>query len=99
GGFTTWLSGCRRSPAAPTLAWPTVLFGRFDGDLNAATQHLHDYRHTHRPDPDRVMPVQFNSWYPYLGEPNAEAMLGLVPFAQSIGCEVFVVDAGWFKTD
>jgi alpha-galactosidase len=99
GGYNNWRFRCRLSPLASRLPLPTVLFGRFDGDLNAATQRLHDYRRAHRPDPDRAVPVQFNSWYPYLGEPNAEAMLALIPFARAIGCEVFVVDAGWFKTD
>ena len=65
----------------------------------AATQRLHDYRRKHRPDPERPIPVQFNSWYPYLGEPNAAAMLALVPLAKRLGCEAFVVDAGWFRTD
>jgi len=78
---------------------PSVLFGRFDSDLNSATQRLHDYRRRHRPDPDQPIPVQFNSWYPYLGEPNAAAMLDMVPFAARLGCEAFVVDAGWFRTD
>jgi len=95
-----WQFQCRLTAGGDkTLRLPTVLFGRFDGDLNAATQRLHDYRRKHRPDPERPIPVQFNSWYPYLGEPNAAAMLALVPLAKRLGCEAFVVDAGWFRTD
>jgi alpha-galactosidase len=78
---------------------PTVVFGRFAGGLNAATQRLHDWRRARRPNADRVMPVQFNSWYPYFGEPTAEAMLAFVPVAKRLGCEAFVVDAGWYRTD
>ncbi|HEX7966978.1 MAG TPA: alpha-galactosidase [Stellaceae bacterium] len=99
GGLNNWRFRCRLNAAASNLPLPTVLFGRFDGDLNTATQRLHDYRRARRPDPDRAIPVQFNSWYPYLGEPTAHAMLPLVPLAKRLGCEAFVVDAGWYKTD
>ena len=43
--------------------------------------------------------MQFNSWYPYFGEPTSDAMLALVPVAKRLGCEAFVVDAGWYRTD
>ena len=100
GGLNNWQFRCRLSADEKNaLRLPTVLFGRFEGDINAATQRLHDYRRKHRPNPERPIPVQFNSWYPYLGEPNAAALLALVPLAKRLGCEVFVVDAGWFRTD
>jgi alpha-galactosidase len=100
GGLNNWQFRYRLTAGGDSaLRLPTVLFGRFEGDLNAATQRLHDYRRKHRPDPWRPVPVQFNSWYPYLGEPNASAMLALVPLAKRLGCEAFVVDAGWFRTD
>src|SRR6185312_5556936 len=98
GGLNNWRFRCGLGPT-DSLPLPTVLFGRFDGDLNAATQRLHDYRRAQRPDADRPIPVQFNSWYPYLGEPTAEAMLPLVPVAKRLGCEAFVIDSGWFQTD
>jgi alpha-galactosidase len=98
GGLNDWRLHHRLAPTG-TLALPTVLFGRVAGDLNAATQHLHDWRRAHRPDPDRLIPVQFNSWYPYFGEPTAQAMLDLLPVAKRLGCEAFVVDAGWYRTD
>jgi len=100
GGLNNWQFRCRLTAGANNpLRLPTVLFGRFDGDLNAATQRLHNYRRKHRPDRGRPIPVQFNSWYPYFGEPNSAAMLALVPLAKRLGCEAFVVDAGWFRTD
>ena len=98
GGINNWRFRHRIGPNG-SLVFPTVLFGRLDGDLNAATQRLHDYRRVRRPDPDRPIPVQFNSWYPYLGEPTSDAMLAFVPAAKRLGCEVFVVDAGWYRTD
>ncbi len=98
GGLNNWEFHDRLLPGA-SLALPTALFGRVDGDLNQATQRLHDYRRSIRPNPDRVIPVQFNSWYPYSGNPTAAAMLALIPGARRLGCEVFVIDAGWYRTD
>lgn len=98
GGLNNWQFRDRLG-ATGSLPLPLVLFGRFDGGLNSATQRLHDYRRAHRPDPDRPIPVQFNSWYPYFGEPSADAMLPLVPLAKRLGCEAFVVDAGWHSAD
>ncbi|MFI5001955.1 MAG: alpha-galactosidase, partial [Reyranellales bacterium] len=98
GGFNNWQFR-HRLRAGDSLALPTVLFGRFDGPLGIATRHLHDYRRAHRPDPDRAIPVQFNSWYPYLGEPTADVLIPLVPIVKRLGCEAFVVDAGWYRTD
>ena len=98
GGFNDWRFRHRLGPTG-SLELPTMLFGRCDGDLNVATHRLHDWRRARRPDPDRSIPVQFNSWYQYFGEPTAEAMLALVPVAKRLGCEAFVVDAGWYRTD
>ncbi|HEX6960170.1 MAG TPA: alpha-galactosidase [Ferrovibrio sp.] len=98
GGFSNWRFR-HRLRAGDSLALPEVLFGRFEGGLDAATRRLHDYRRAHRPDPDRIIPVQYNSWYPYPGEPTATALLPLVPQVKALGCEAFVVDAGWYRTD
>ena len=98
GGLNDWHFR-HRLTAGQSLRLPTVLFGRVAGPLNAATQRLHDFRRARRPNPDRPIPVQFNSWYPYLGEPTAEVLKPLVPLAKRIGCEAFVVDAGWYRTD
>ena len=81
------------------LALPDMLLGRIDGDLNTATQCLHDWLRARRPDPDRLIPVQFNSWY-VCGETPEEARLAsLIPLAAELGCEVFVLDAGWFASN
>jgi alpha-galactosidase len=98
GGLNDWHFR-HRLAAGESLRLPAVLFGRLSGSLNVATQQLHDFRRGRRPDRDRPIPVQFNSWYPYLGEPTAELLMPLVPIAKRIGCEAFVVDAGWYRTD
>jgi len=96
-GLNDWKFRHRLSPGH-SLTLPTILFGRFEGGLNHATQRLHDYRRARRPDPKRVIPVQFNSWYPIFGEPTADTMATLVPMARRLGCEAFVLDAGWYRT-
>lgn len=98
GGFNNWQFRHRLS-AGRSLELPTVLFGRFDGPLGNATRALHDYRRARRPDPERTIPVQFNSWYPFLGEPSAEALVPLIPIVKQLGCETFVVDAGWYRDE
>jgi alpha-galactosidase len=98
GGLNDWRFRHRLAPGE-SLELPTVLVGRVDGSLNTATQRLHDFRRARAPNPERPIPVQFNSWYPYLGEPTAQLLLPLVPIAKRIGCEAFVVDAGWYRTD
>jgi len=98
GGLNPWRLRHRLLPGK-SLILPRAVFGRIEEGLNRATQALHDYRRARRPNPDRPIPVQFNSWYPYFGEPTAATMLALVPRAQRLGCEVFVVDAGWYRPD
>ena len=96
GGLNNW--GFRHKlPQGGRLALPSVLFTRLIGDRNRATQALHDYRRAIGPDPTRPIPVQFNSWYPFLGEPSAANLLPLVPVARRLGCEVFVIDSGWHR--
>lgn len=98
GGLNDWAFRHVLRPGE-SLALPAAVIARAPGGLNAATRRLHDFRRIHRPNPDRPIPVQFNSWYPYAGEPSAETMLPLIPRARQLGCEVFVVDAGWYRTD
>lgn len=98
GGFNNWRFR-HHLHAGENLELPAVLFGRFEDNLDGATRRLHDYRRAHRPDPERPMPVQFNSWYPFAGEPSAETLMPLIPTVKQLGCEAFVVDAGWYRTE
>lgn len=81
------------------LELPEAIILRAAGDLNSATQRLHDLRRRLQAgDIDRV-PVQFNSWYPYSGNPTSDEMIALADVARDMGCEVFVLDAGWYTND
>ncbi len=98
GGLNPWGLRHRLRPG-DTLALPDALLGCVPGDLNAATQRLHRYRHGLRPNPARPVPVQFNSWFPCQGEPPVARMREFVARAADLGCEVFVLDAGWYTTE
>lgn len=76
-----------------------MLLGCVAGDLNAATHRLHDYGRRQRPNPERPLPVHFNSWYPYQGEPPVAKMQEFAVAAADLGCETFVLDAGWYTTE
>ena len=93
-GLNSW--GLRHTiNVGKPLNFPRVTLIRVDGDLNVATQLLHEVQRDDRPRRDRPIPVQFNSWYPYQGEPNFQSLLELVPLAAQLGCQFFVLDAGW----
>jgi len=97
GGLNSW--GLRHTlTAGDTLDLPDMLLGCVAGDLNAATQLMHRYLRRRRPNPERVVPVQFNSWFPYQGEPPVDTMKAYAKKASELGCEIFVQDAGWYTT-
>ncbi|GIW90736.1 MAG: alpha-galactosidase [Pirellulaceae bacterium] len=98
GGLNDWGFRHRLHPG-DELALPDALLACVPGDLNAGTQRLHDYLRRHKPNPDRPIPVQFNSWYPYPGEPPVARMKEFAATAAELGCEVFVLDAGWYTTE
>lgn len=105
GPGTTYLSGglpehgfAHELAPGQSLGLPRAIIVRA-ANLDDATHRLHDYRRALGPDPTRDVPVQFNSWYPHPGEPDRDAMLALVPVARQLGCEVFVLDAGWYTTE
>ena len=97
GGLNDWGFSHVLHPGA-ALALPSVVLGFVPGDLDAATRRLHDWRRARRPDPDRAIPVQFNTWYACDEDVDEARLLALVPQAAALGCEVFVLDAGWYTT-
>lgn len=81
-----------------TLRLPSVQIISVEGDLNDATQTLHRLRRSRRIARRQPIPVHFNTWYPHPGEAHVSALLELVPGAAELGCENFVLDAGWYTT-
>lgn len=82
--------------AGETMPLPSAVMLRVTGDLNAATQKLHDFRRGWQIAGRPVIPVQFNTWYPFPGKPQVDQLLALLPRAHALGAEVFVLDGGWY---
>ena len=81
------------------LTLPTTVVGCVPGDFNAATHRLHDLRRQRRPNPDRPVPVHFNTWYPATEHIPVTRAKAFVPQAAALGCETLVLDAGWFRKE
>lgn len=77
---------------------PDTLLAYVPDEPGAATRRLHDWRRARRPDRHRPLPVQFNTWYACDELPEETRLTALIPTAARLGCEVFVLDAGWYAS-
>ena len=86
-------------PLAPGEAFdlPEILYYEVRSQLDLDCAKLHHYCN-HRW-PRREMPVMFNSWLYLFSDLSVENIMPCIPVAQKIGCEYFVIDAGWFGRD
>ncbi len=77
-----------------------VAVGAVAGGLDAALQQLTGYRRTiRRPNRDNeLLPIIFNDYMNCLfGDPTTAKLLPLIEAAAEVGCEYFVIDAGWYS--
>jgi alpha-galactosidase len=76
-----------------------VAAGVYGSEGLAGVRHrLHDYqRRALRPAPAEPLPVVYNSWEATHFGVDAGHQAELARVAAEIGCEVFVVDDGWFR--
>jgi alpha-galactosidase len=84
-------------PAGGSYVTPVSAGLWTDGGFGAASRAWHDYVRGHvMPSGDELRPVLYNSWEAtgfLLDEAN---QLALAERAAAIGCELFVMDDGWF---
>ena len=76
-----------------------VAVSTVEGDVFSAVQEMVQYRRRiRRPNRDNeTMPVIFNDFMNCLnGDPTEEKLLPLIDTAAELGCEYFVIDAGWY---
>lgn len=76
-----------------------VSVGACDGDFEEAMRCLTKYRRAiRRPSEDNEkLPVIFNDYMNCLmGDPSEEKELPMIDAAADMGCEYYVIDAGWF---
>jgi len=73
--------------------------GRVRGGFDEAVAALTKYRRAiRRPSRDtQTLPIIFNDYMNCLmGDPTTEKLLPLIEAAAEVGCEYFVIDAGWY---
>lgn len=77
---------------------PGVVLSGFAGDLDDAANQWRAWvtRHWTPSVPEGWPWVQYNHWYAYKGDIDAERLYDEAHHAAETGCEVFVIDDGWF---
>src|SRR5262249_17452862 len=79
---------------------PQLALGFTTGDANDASRALHRYqRRAVIPDTDRLPLVKFDSWYPNQGPTQPTRMKAFIDAAARLGCEAFVLNAGWYVNE
>ena len=91
---------CFELPPGGKLELPEILAQELPrGEIEAAAPALQTYLKTKLPrDPKPYMPVLYNSWFYNFDNFSLSEMREQLKAAVQIGCEVFVVDAGWYGT-
>jgi alpha-galactosidase len=88
----------RLAPSAE-LHSPSALILLFTDDLDDAGWQWHQFlmRYWCPPSPANFPWVQFNSWFGWTTRIDAPTLMREADIAADLGCEVFVVDAGWYE--
>lgn len=87
-----------RVPARRAVELPDILFYDLPaGDVLASAPSLHRYLlNRHLPAARMEAPVVYNTWFYVFEWFTVEGLRKQLQAAREAGCEVFVVDAGWF---
>ena len=78
---------------------PLAVYGKVKGGFEQAVAALTAYKRAHmlRAFPGGVVPVCFNDYMNCLWAlPTREKLVPLIDAAAAVGCEYFIIDAGWF---
>lgn len=78
---------------------PSAFLLLFSGDLDDAGWHLHRWQEKFLcPSAPSNFPwVQYNSWFGWTTRIGEMTLMKEADIASELGCEVFVVDAGWYE--
>lgn len=77
-----------------------AVYGMVQGGFEEAVRELTEYKRqtSHVGWKNGTAPVCFNCYMDCIfGEPNVETLVPLIEAAAKAGCEVFCIDAGWFR--
>jgi len=85
--------------AGSEIRSPSAFLLLFTGDWDDAGWQLHQWqeRFLCPPQVPEFPWVQFNSWFGWTTHIDEATMMREVDIAADLGCEVFVVDAGWYE--
>ena len=88
--------------ANESFTTPIFTGGYSNAGFGKASRTLHDYVRDHlSPKPfasETQLPIVYNCWGVFEFDINIEQQIKLAKVAADIGCEVFMVDDGWFST-
>jgi alpha-galactosidase len=96
GGFNDFDFAWRLTPGE-TLALPTFAGVYSDHGFGGASRSWHDHANAHVLSSKTLRPVLYNSWEAVHADVSEDNQMRLAETAARIGCELFVMDAGWFN--
>lgn len=101
-GMTFDNGGPLRLAPGASFTLPTVAIAIHPGDnLDGPARAQHRYQRQFvipkRPEGVPLL-VQFNTWYSHNQHIDHQLISDMIPRAAAIGCEAFVIDAGWYTT-
>ena len=85
---------CIKADKGESIEFSPVLYYEFKDKTSLDCHKLHQY--IYEKYPRKEMPVVYNSWLATFDRIDFELMLRQAEEAAKLGCEYFVIDAGWF---
>lgn len=91
---------CKRLSGQESFVTTAAVYGKVGGGFEEAVRELTGYKRTTsaRRWQNGLPPVCYNPFMGAIyGKPNEQNLKRLIPAAAKLGCEIFCVDAGWFR--
>ena len=84
-----------RLQAGESWALPEVIIQSFR-DFDASTGALHQFLRKYVCPDIKKLPIEYNTWLDVFSDLDVPRLRRQLAAAKELGCEVFVIDAGWF---
>ena len=91
---------CKKLRQGDVFTTTSAVYGKVSGGFEEAVAELTRYKRavTKRTWNDGVPPVCYNVFMGAIyGIPNEKNLSSLIPAAAKLGCEIFCIDAGWYR--
>lgn len=80
------------------MSTPEILIQSLPGrEIESGTEDLHRYALQHLVLEAKVFPVIYNTWLDKMESLSVPRLRRQLAAAKAVGCETFVIDAGWFR--